>query len=41
MHQQVLVYYKGDMKNIKGNFSPLDLSFLTELEYDNTEAEEI
>jgi DNA modification methylase len=27
-HQQVLVYYKGNIKNIKSNFEPLDFSSL-------------
>lgn len=30
-HQQVLVYYKGNLKNIKSNFEPLDFSNLEDL----------
>ena len=29
-HQNVLVFYKGDPKNIRNNFKELDLSYLNE-----------
>ena len=31
-HQYVLVFYKGDLANIKDEFEPVDLSYLTETE---------
>ncbi len=36
VHQNVLVFYKGNPKNIKGNYPELDLSYINEILEDET-----
>ena len=39
-HQNVLVFYKGDPKNIKGNYPELDLSYMDDVIGGETDGEE-
>jgi hypothetical protein len=32
LHQNVLVFYKGNPKNIKSNYPELDLSYINDIE---------
>lgn len=40
VHQNILVFYKGDLKKIKENYKPIDLSYLEELNTDEQENEQ-